>query len=60
MIHYYFSLYISFKHNNTNIFKGDDEDDDNDDVDNDDDDAPSMVGDLLMVVGGHKETLPLS
>ena len=49
----------------------DNDDDDNDDDDNDDDadhddhdhddngdDGPPMVGGLLVVVGGHKETLP--
>ena len=35
-------------------------DDDDDDVDEDDDDGLPMVGDLLVVAGGHKETLPLS
>ena len=34
--------------------------DDGDDDDDDDDDGPPMVGDLLVVVGGHKEALPLS
>ena len=36
--------------------------DEDDDADGnyDDDDSPHMVGNFLVLVGGHKETLPLS
>ena len=37
----------------------DDHDDDDGDNDDDNDDGPPMVGDLRVVVGGYKETLPL-
>ena len=38
----------------------DDDDVDDDDDDDDDDDEEPMVGDLLVVASGHRETLPLS
>ena len=36
----------------------DDDDDDDDYIDADGDDNPPIVGDLLVMVGGYKETLP--